>query len=227
MSQGNGYETEAQRVRKRLKETLTLREKLSNWWEYHKVHVAAAAVLLLFLLYFAVQDRSIPDTDYTVAWVSGQALGDEAEKELSQMLSQYGQDLNHDGTVQVGIHQIQLNLRQVIARGGTEGQQEYGELLALNADLEVGQSGIFLTDDPASLQAYTGALLYRDGTRPDKTEEDWKNMVVSWEQEGVGAVYAGLRGCWKDSWTETWEQYRIFWNALAADQYYLTTEDNL
>lgn len=190
---------------------------MANWWEYHKVHVAAAAVLLLFILYFAVQDRSIPDTDYTVAWVSGQTLGNKAEKELSQMLSQYGQDLNHDGAVQVGIRQIQLDLGQVISGGGAEGQQEYGELLALNADLEVGQSGIFLTDDPASLQAYTGALLYRDGEHPDETAEDWENMVVSWEQDDVGTVYAGLRGCRKDSWAETWEQYRILWNALAAD----------
>lgn len=211
------YVTEEQRVRQRLKETLTRRKKLANWWEYHKVHVAIAVTLLLFMAYFALQDRSIPDSDYTVAWVSGQALGDEAEENLSQMLSQFGQDLNHDGIIHVGIHQIQLDLGLVISRGGTEGQQEYGELLALNSDLEVGQSGIFLTDDPASFQTYTGALLYRDGTQPEESAGDWENMVISWEQDGIGTVYAGLRGCWKDGWAETWEQYRILWNALMTD----------
>lgn len=211
------YVTEEQRIRQRLKETLTRREKLANWWEYHKVHVAVAVTLLLFMAYFALQDRSIPDSDYTVAWVSGQALGDEAVENLSQMLSQYGQDLNQDGIIHVGIHQIQLDLGLVISRGGTDGQQEYGELLALNSDLEVGQSGIFLTDDPASFQAYTGALLYRDGTQPQENAGDWENMVISWEQGGIGTVYAGLRGCWKDSWAETWEQYRILWYALMTD----------
>lgn len=211
------YVTEEQRVRQRLKETLTRREKMANWWEYHKVHVAVAVTLLLFMAYFALQDRSIPDSDYTVAWVSGQALGDEAVENLSQMLSQYGQDLNQDGIIHVGIHQIQLDLGLVISRGGTDGQQEYGALLALNSDLEVGQSGIFLTDDPASFQAYTGALLYQDGTQPQENAGDWENMVISWEQDGIGTVYAGLRGCWKDSWTKTWEQYRILWDALMAD----------
>ena len=73
------YVTEEQRIRQRLKETLTGREKLANWWEYHKVHVAVVVILLLFITYFALQDRSIPASDYTVAWVSGQVLGDEAE----------------------------------------------------------------------------------------------------------------------------------------------------
>lgn len=210
----DNYVTEEQRVRQRLKETLTRREKLANWWEYHKIQTAAVMVLLLFIIYFAVQDRSIPDADYTAAWVSGQALGEEAEESISQKLSQYGQDLNHDGKVHVSIHQIRLDLGLLISRGGSEGQQEYGELLVLDSDLEVGQSGIFLTDDPASLQAYTGALLYRDGTQPEEGALDWENMVISWEQEGIGTVYAGLRGCWKDSWEGTWEQYHLLWNAL-------------
>ena len=196
MSWENNYETGAQRVKRRLKETLTGREKLANWWEYHKIHVAVVVVLLLFVLYFAMQDRSILDADYTVAWVSGQMLDDETAEDISAKLAQYGQDLDGNGAVRVNIHQIKLDLRLVIERCGTEGQQKYGELLALNSDLEVGQSGIFLTDDPASLQAYTGAFLYRNGTMPENGPLDWQNMVISWEQEGVGTVYAGLRGCW-------------------------------
>lgn len=217
MSWENEYETEARRVRKRLKETLTGREKLANWWEYHKIHVAVVIILLLFIVCFALQDQSIPNPDYTAAWVSGQSLDDEAEEALSQMLAQYGQDLNGDGVVQVNIHQIRLDLGTIIDRGGTEGQQEYGELLALNSDLEVGQSGLFLTDDPASLQTYTGALIYRDGTQPAQGAADWENMVVSWEQDGVGTVYAGCRGCWKDDWRETWNQYWALWKSLLAD----------
>ena len=97
----------------------------------------------------------------------------------------------------------------------------------MNADLEAGQSGIFLTDDPASLQAYTGALLYRDGTQPENGSLDWENMVVSWEQEGAGTVSAGLRGCWKTDWRETWNRYWALWEALTADICKETMEDNL
>lgn len=217
MSHKNDYETEAQRVRKRLKETLTGREKLRNWWEYHKIHTAIAVAVLLLVFYFSFQDHSTPTADYTAAWVSGQTLDDEASDAISEKMAQYGRDLNGDGVVRVDIHQIKLDLGMVIERGGTAGQQEYGELLALNADLEVGQSGILLTDDPASLQAYTGALLYRDGSQPENGPLDWENMVVSWEQEGAGTIYAGLRGCWKDDWQETWTLYRELWETLLTD----------
>ncbi len=212
------YITEEQRIRQHLKETLTGRQKLAHWWEYHKVHTAITVILLLFLLYFALQDRSIPDPDYTVAWVSGHVLEDGVEESISQMLSQYGQDLNHDGIVSVSIHQIRLDLGLLIERGCTAGQQEYGELLVLNSDLEVGQSGIFLTDDAASLQAYTGALLYCDGTLPEQDAKDWENMVIAWEQDGIGIIYAGLRGCWKDSWTDTWAEYQVLWKNLLIDK---------
>lgn len=209
------YVTEEQRIRRRLKETLSPRQKLAHWWYYHKVHLLLAGLALLGILYFTLQDRNRIPPDYTVGWVSGRRLDQETAEAVSQRAAQYGRDLNGDGRVHVDVHQINLDLGMVLDRG-TEGQQEYGELLSLDSDLEVGQSGIFLTDDPASFQMYTGALLYRDGTQPEEKAEDWENMVISWEQEGIGTVYAGLRGCWKDSWRETWETYREMWNRMAG-----------
>lgn len=211
------YVTEEQRVRQRLKETLTPREKLANWLYYHKVHMAFAALALFGVLYFTAQDWGRAEPDYTVCWVSGQRLDEDTAEALSRRLAAYGEDRNGDGQVQVDIHPIHLDLGLVLDRGGgTEGQQEYGELLALQADLEVGQSGIFLTDDPAALQACTGALLYLDGSEPEEGASDWENMVISWEQEGLGTVYAGLRGCWKEGWAETWRDYRALWEKLRA-----------
>lgn len=209
------YETEAQRVKKRLKETLTPREKLANWWDYHKRQAIIGAVLLALALYMLGQDRSGPPADYTVGWVGAQALSPAAAEAVSKRLAQYGQDLNGDGQVQVSIHQMKLDLSSVLANG-TQGQQEYGELLALDADLEVGQSGIFLTDDPAALQTYTGAMLYLDGTMPEKGAADWGNMFVSWEEPDIGRVYAGCRGCWKEDWKETWAQYRQLWQGFLS-----------
>lgn len=209
------YETETQRVKKRLRETLTVRQKLENWWDYHRTQVIIGTILLVLALYMLGQDRSVPPADYTVAWVSSHSLSPETAEAISQRMAPYGQDLNGDGQVQVSIHQIKLDLASVLVNG-TQGQQEYGELLALDADLEAGQSGIFFTDDPAALQAYTGALLYLDGTTPAPGAVDWENMFLSWEQEGQGSIYAGCRGCWKADWEETFAQYRQLWRGFAA-----------
>lgn len=215
MTMDRDYETEAQRVKKRLKETLTPREKLANWWDYHQRQVIIGAVLLVLALYMLGQDRSGPPADYTVGWVGRQPLSSETAEAVSERLAQYGRDINGDSQIQVSIHQMKLDLASVLA-SGTQGQQEYGELLALDADLEVGQSGIFLTDDPASLQAYTGALLYLDGTTPEPGAMDWENMVVPWELEGAGTIYAGCRGCWKEDWEETWTQYQQLWEGFLS-----------
>lgn len=209
------YETETQRVRKRLRETLTPRQKLANWWDYHKHLVITGAVLLVLALYLLLQDCPGPPADYTVGWVSSQGLEQKTAEAICEKLVQCGQDLNGDGYVQVDIHQMKLDLSSVLVNG-TQGQQEYGELLALDADLEVGQSGIFLTDDPAALQAYTGALLYLDGTIPKAGAADWENMVISWDPEGAGRIYAGCRGCWKEEWKETWERYWQMWQGVQS-----------
>lgn len=214
---GWDYETEAQRVKKRLRQTLTGRERLRNWWVYHRLHVLIGAALAVLAAVLLLQDPGGPAADYTLCWVSPRALEEGAAADIAGRFAAYGRDLNGDGTVRVEVRQIRLDLNAVLTRG-TQGQQEYGEILALNADLETGQSGIFLTDDPASLQAYTGALLYLDGAFPETGAADWENMVISWEQEGVGTVCASLRGCWKDGWKETWEEYRGLWTAFLAGE---------
>lgn len=203
-----GYDSETQR-------TLTPRQRAANWWAYHKLQLGIAAAVLLLLLFFVLQDRAIPAPDYTVGWVSARELDGPAAERLSRRLAGYGRDLNGDGQVYVELHQITLDLRAVLERGA-QGQNELGELMALEADLDVGQSGIFITDDPAAFQAQTGALLYRDGSLPVAGAQDWERMVISWEEEGLGPVYAGLRGCWKEDWQETWALYQELWAGLAA-----------
>lgn len=213
---GDGWETEAQRIKKRLRAELTPRQRLANWWHYHKLHVAAGVIAALALSYVLLDSRR-PEPDYTIGWVSALRLDEEGAAETVRRLSRYAADLNGDGHVEIAVHQIILDLDRLLAQGaGTGGQQELGELMALEADLDVGQSGIFLTDSPAAFQAYTGALVYRDGTYPAEGASDWENMVVPWEQAGTGTVYAGLRGCWKEDWAETWNQYLALWRRLEA-----------
>lgn len=217
-----GYETETDRVRKRLRETLTPRQKLANWWDYHWRHVLIVCFALPLASYFVMQSLSTAPADYSVAWVGKQELENETAERISEALTRYGTDLNGDGVVHVELHQIPIDLGGVIARGGAEGQKEYGNLMALEADLNAFQSGIFLTDDPSSLQKYTGALLYLDGTEPPEGAEDWENMTLSWEALGLpetGAnrkLYLSCRGCWSEKQEESFRKNWDFWQNICG-----------
>lgn len=227
-----GYETETERVRKRLKETLTQKEKLANWWYYHKRHVLLVGAAVLIILYFALQSWGKVPADYTVGWVSGMELDAETVSEITDRLALFGEDLNRDGVVHVELHQIIIDLGAVIERGGnTEGEKERGNLMALEADLNIFQSGIFLTDNPAALQAYTGALLYLDGSQPEAGAEDWENMAIAWSQcPWLGEVpveqelYLAGRGCWQEKHSEQWARSWAFWEAIQAGKTTVTED---
>ena len=216
MQPNEPYVSEAERMRQHLRDTLTRRELLVNWWRYHWHYFAVLLAALAVVFGFAQLDKGIAEPDYTVGWVSAQELDEAAAQQISERFAQFGEDLNGDGTVTVNIHQIPLDIAAMLARGGTEGQKEYGALMALEADLSSGESGIFLTDDAASFQRYTGALLYRDGTVPERSAEDWENMTVSFELTGIGPVYAGLRGCWNERQQAHWEESRALWSQFGA-----------
>ena len=198
-----GYETENDRIRKRLKETLTPREKLANWWFYHRFHVLIGALALLLVTYLIWQSAGTPAADYTVGWVGARELDSAAAEQIAQALAQYGEDLNGDGQVWVEIHQMPMDLAAVLERGGAGNEEERANILVLEADMSVCQSVIFLTNDPEA--------------------EDWENMVVAWsqcsglgEQPVEGALYLGCRGCWQESQRENWEQSRKLWENLLA-----------
>lgn len=218
------YETENDRIKEHLRHDLSRRQRLENWWSYHWHHVLIALAILGVSAYFASSWGSAVPEDYSVIWVGGQYLPDETEKALSAALAAYGEDVNGDGQVVVRIRQVGLDMRSVLDRG-TSGQQEYADLMALNADLNCGQSTIFLLEDPEAFQAYCGALLYVDGTQPEEGALDWENMTVPWQgtmgplREGTQApIWLGCRGCWKADQRESWESARQLWNRIVAPQ---------
>ncbi len=221
-----GYVTETERVRKRLKETLTLKEKAANWWDYHKFHVLIAAAAVLVVCWFIAEGLRTVPADYTVGYVSGTEIDGETADAITDALARYGQDVNGDGVVHVELHRMIIDLGLVLERGGaTDGQKELGNLMALEADLNMLQSGIFLTDDPAALQAYTGALLYRDGGQPAADAQDWENMALAWDDcPGLGesptgkTLYLVGRGCWNEDQRGQWSQNWEFWQAIQRGQ---------
>lgn len=221
---GKPYETEEDRIRAHVRRDLTPRQRLEHWWHYHWYFVLLVLAAAGLGIYFASAWGSAVPEDYSVAWVGPCYLDEEVQTALTAALAAYGEDVNGDGQVVVRIRQLALDLRS-IAQRGTNGQQEYADLLALDADLNCGQSTLFLLADPEAFQAYSGALLYLDGTEPRAGAADWENMAASWEDavgplpEGIrGPVWLGCRGCWKDEQREGWENSRRLWERITAEE---------
>ncbi len=218
------YETESDRIRRYLRENLTARQRMENWWHYHWHYVLLALAVVIVTAYFASSWGSAPPEDYSVVWVGGHYLSDETENALSAALTAYGEDVNGDGQVVVSVRQVGLDMRAVAERG-TSGQQEYADLMALNEELNCGQSTVINLEDPEAFQTYSGALLYLDGTEPAEGAADWENMAVSWQdvfgllpEEMEDPIWLACRGCWKEEQREGWESSRQLWNRIVADK---------
>ncbi len=218
------YETEGDRIKRYLRQNLTTRQRLENWWHYHWHYVLIVLAAVLVIAYFASSWGSALPEDYSVVWVGGHYLPDETEAALATALAAYGEDVNGDGQVVVSIRQVGLDMRAVAERG-TSGQQEYADLMALNADLNCGQSTVFILEDPEAFQTYSGALLYLDGAEPAEGAMDWENMTVSWQDvfgqlpEGIDSpVWLACRGCWKEEQRESWESSWQLWDRVVADK---------
>lgn len=201
------YLSEAERVKKHVRETLTAQERLLHWWHYHWIYAAVSAAALLLGVYFAAQALSNPHPDYTIGWVGTYPLSQEQEAAVAEGLAPFGEDQNGDGKICIIVRQYLLDLEAMHRRGMTNGEQEYASLLALEADLTTGQSGLFLTVQPAAFQQYSGALLYRDGSEPAEGAEDWENMVIPC---GEG-LYLGCRGCWVEGQQPGLDAARSLW----------------
>lgn len=89
---------------------LTRKEKLANWWYYHRLHVGIGAAVLVILIWLAADmlNRTLPD--YQIALVTEQYIPETVVTELGDALSAFGLDLNGDGQALVQVSGYQLSL---------------------------------------------------------------------------------------------------------------------
>lgn len=154
---------------------LTKKEKVANWWYYHRVHVLIAAAVLAVLAWLAADllGRTLPD--YQIALVSEHYIPETALTELSDALSAYGLDLNGDGTALVQVSGYQLSLGGDETDGSSSGSSsaaavdpytQMAGFTTLSGDVSTRTSLIFFTDDPESFQASFELLAAADGSLP-------------------------------------------------------------
>ena len=154
---------------------LTKKEKLANWWYYHRLHVAVAAAALAVAVWIAVDllGRTFPD--YQLALVTDQYVPETVVEELQTALVPFCQDLNGDGQVLAEIAAYQLELDE---SSQVDAYTHMAGFTRLTADLATDTALIFLVDKPMELQASFNVLAAADGSA---TAED---------RPGDAALYA-------------------------------------
>ena len=152
--------------------------KLKNFWFYYKVPVMIGLAVVAVSIYLGAQSAAAPDADYHIGLISLTPRSDDQLAELTDSFARKGEDLNGDGQVLVQLHTYFVDLADEDPNAGVNNADK---IAALDADLIGKMSGIFLTEDPRTLQDVTAGLFeepfpeYGDGLylclRKDAGEE--------------------------------------------------------
>lgn len=143
---------------------LTPKEKLANWFYYHKWHLLIGAFLVGILLDVGIhaitQRRQAPE--YQIAYVGSIVLPEDTISALEEALARVGTDINGDGQVRVTLNSYMRN-----EPGNTTA--ETGEYAAasevqLIGDMEKCESYFFIVDDPERFQIDFQVLAAKDGS---------------------------------------------------------------
>lgn len=215
---------------------LTKKEKIKNWWDYHKKQVLivlAVAALTGYVVWESFVNKP-PEPDYQVAYVGEMSLPDDTVEALEDALAEKGRDLNGDGEVLVEIEQYAISAQ-------TETPEAMlGTQARLMGDFSSCQFFCFLLEDPATFQKQYGMLTYPDGTIPEEDAAPSEVLWYGWEDCPVLAgmdlgsanlsgteqeilvenqqLLSGLsvgRGVFMDSWKpENQDAYAALWETI-------------
>lgn len=144
---------------------LTPAEARANWWHYHWYYVALIAAAVLLLGYFVWNRVTEVKPDYTIVVVSRADPDTALLSELESRLESVAEDINGDGKIKVEVKGIWLALDydggDVSLRKLMESSED-----KLNSDFYLGESTVFIVDDPAAMEQKYGCFRLLDGTDP-------------------------------------------------------------
>ena len=158
----------------------TRKEKVANWFHYHKWWVVLWAFLLFSvgsILWNALGIGQIRP-DYVFAYVGDAALPGDCVTALERELAALGQDVNGDGRVVVEIRQYVSNANQESLEDSL--MYGYASDVTLIADITNGDSYFFLMEDPAKFQRAYQALAGPDGSLPEGSDYGIDGRALQW-----------------------------------------------
>ena len=216
---------------------LTGKEKLANWFHYHKWWIVVWAFLLFSagsILWNALGIGRVRP-DYVFAYVGSAALPDDCAAALESALAALGQDVNGDG-------QVVAELRQYVSNADSEDSLMYGYAsdVTLVADITNGDSYFFLMEDPAGFQRAYQVLAGPDGSLPEDDDHGIAGRAFQWSgcpvlaglelggfeetyldqsvagdnQELLSGLYFGRRGFYDENQAAKQQANEVLWEIL-------------
>ncbi len=147
------------------KPSLTAKEKLINWMNYHKWYLIIGAVMIACAVSFVFSATNSRKNapDYQIAYIGAKQLPDDTVAALEKAFAEYAEDVTGDGKVKVILNQYRI---------GNAVENDPMTILKLAADLEAGESRIYLMEDPQNFQDSYGLLAYSSGEYADTADYD-------------------------------------------------------
>ena len=157
----------------------TKKEKLLNWLHYHKIQLAAGALVLGVAgsMLWNVLGIGQIKPDYRFSYIGSRELAKETVSTLENALASFGDDLNGDGRVTVSITQ------HITADPTNTDNMMYGYAadMTVLADITEGESTFFILEDPVSFQLSFQILSHPDGSIPAEDDFTALDKVFLWK----------------------------------------------
>lgn len=157
----------------------TKKEKLQNWFYYHKWFLVVGAIILWVVgsMLWNMLGIGKIRPDYRVAYVGSRKLTEQTVEALENALASLGEDVNGDGRVAV-------ELSQHIS--GNDSNTEnvmygYASEITVLADITEGTSTFFLLEDPVTFHLTFQVLANPDGSIPPEDDLEALNKVYRWD----------------------------------------------
>lgn len=197
----------------------TKKEKLLNWFYYHKWLLAVGAVIVWVVgsMLWNVLGIGKVRPDYRIAYVGSVRLPDSTVETLENALAVFGADVNGDGRVAVELTQ------HVTADPTSADNMMYGyaaEMTVL-ADITEGESTFFLLENPVDFQLSFQILAHLDGAIPAEDDFEALDKILLWEN--CPALASLELGHYEDSYldiTETGENQDLLSGLYLGRRYF-------
>ena len=175
---------------------LTPKERRANWWHYHWYYVALILAALLAAGWYTWQNLTAVRPDYVVTVVSRTDPAPELLEQVQAQLEAVGSDENGDGKITVEVNGIWLDL-SAMQEGGDFARLMESSQEKLNATFYLGESTLFLVDDPAGLEQMYGCFCHLDGTDPQEGEAvRVEDFALSAQDTLLAGLPAPAEGAW-------------------------------
>ena len=200
--------------------TYTRRQRLENWFYYHKLWVLIGLVILWVVgsMLWNVLGIGQTEPDVRILYVGSRQLPQDCVRSPEQALAALAEDSNGDGTVTAVVTQCVTT-----SDGALDNQlYGYGAEITVLADITEGESHFFLLEDPVDFQLSFQILANLDGSAP--AEDDFKATDKVYRWADCPALASLELGTYEDRYldiTETGEVQDLLKDLYLGRRYFL------